>query len=284
MILFSFFISPVFATEINNPATCDSGTLSTDTGPTNLRANYESNTLNLTWYDDNSVMDVTSCTYGNPINLPTPPTKKGYTFKGWKVIKYTPIEYIQSTGTQYIDTGIVLQNATFDMEVMLNTITEPNAIIGYNYECQVGRCRMSLGFSTSSNGKMVFGYGDGRGSGVGYEYVSTGVQAGVRTHINAVFNSSSAILSINGVVKSRVNNRVCNSPITIYIAGTNQNDHNDPMYGRVYYVKIYDGNNVLVGDFIPVKDSNGVACMYDKVTGNFFYNAGTGNFIAGPDL
>jgi len=89
--LISFFIIPTFATEINNPATCDSGTLSTDTGPTNLRANYESNTLNLKWYDENdNLLTVPSasntCTYGGTINLPEPPHKKGYTFKGWKVV------------------------------------------------------------------------------------------------------------------------------------------------------------------------------------------------------
>ena len=93
LMLISFFVSPTFATEINNPATCDNGTLSTDTGPTNLRANYESNTLNLKWYDDNGNQlnvqnESNSCTYGGSINLPTPPTKRGYTFKGWKVAIY----------------------------------------------------------------------------------------------------------------------------------------------------------------------------------------------------
>ena len=87
LILISFFISPTFATEINNPATCDSGTLSTDTGPTNLRANYESNQLNLTWYDENNnQLTTNTCSYGGSINLPAPPEKRGYTFKGWKVV------------------------------------------------------------------------------------------------------------------------------------------------------------------------------------------------------
>ena len=53
---------------------------------------------------------------------------------------------------------------------------------------------------------------------------------------------------------------------------------------KIYYAKIWDDNNSLVRDFIPVKDPSGVVCLYDKVSGNFFYNAGTGNFIAGPDL
>ena len=90
LMLISFFIFPTFATEITDPATCDSGTLSTDTGPTNLRANYESNQLNLKWYDDNGNQlnvqnESNSCTYGGSITMPDPPTKRGYTFKGWKV-------------------------------------------------------------------------------------------------------------------------------------------------------------------------------------------------------
>ena len=32
----------------------------------------------------------------------------------------------------------------------------------------------------------------------------------------------------------------------------------------------------------PVLDKNGTPCMYDNVTDQFFYNAGTGQFIAGP--
>ena len=32
----------------------------------------------------------------------------------------------------------------------------------------------------------------------------------------------------------------------------------------------------------PVLDKNGIPCMYDKVTDQFFYNQGTGQFIAGP--
>ena len=50
---------------------------------------------------------------------------------------------------------------------------------------------------------------------------------------------------------------------------------------RLYYFKLYN-DGVLIRNFIPVLDKNGTPCMYDKVTGQFFYNAGTGNFIAGP--
>jgi len=39
---------------------------------------------------------------------------------------------------------------------------------------------------------------------------------------------------------------------------------------------------VVILDFIPVLDFDSVPCMYDKVSGQFFYNAGSGAFSYGP--
>ncbi len=50
--------------------------------------------------------------------------------------------------------------------------------------------------------------------------------------------------------------------------------------GRVYSCQIYD-NGTLIRDMWPCYDRDGVACMYDKVTRAYFYNAGSGEFIAG---
>jgi hypothetical protein len=55
-----------------------------------------------------------------------------------------------------------------------------------------------------------------------------------------------------------------------------------------YYVneKIYrfkmEVNKTLVRDFIPVRVGQ-VGYMYDKISGQLFSNAGTGNFILGAD-
>ena len=43
-------------------------------------------------------------------------------------------------------------------------------------------------------------------------------------------------------------------------------------------------NGVLVRDLIPVEDKAGVVCLYDKVSKTYLYNAGTGSFIAGPEI
>jgi hypothetical protein len=44
---------------------------------------------------------------------------------------------------------------------------------------------------------------------------------------------------------------------------------------------IYNGTHKY---FIPVLDGAGTPCMYDKEEKKFYYNAGTGQFIAGPVL
>ena len=289
LILLMMIVSiPSFATDVMGGETCDTDVLNTDTGPVNLRAEFEPENINLHWYNDGNKITVptasNSCTYDTPISLPTDPVKPGYKFKGWKVFSnYIPVEYIQGAGTQWIDTGIVLQNATLDTEVMLTTIGEGNPIIGYNYSQNNIQHRMSVGFSSlyDDDDLMVFGYGV---SDHGYQYVTSGMTQGTKHHIVAQFTPQNATLTIDGVLKTNVSGGSRQNPISIAIAGCHAPNQNNGIKGRVYSAKIYDGNNVLVRDFIPVKDLSGVACMYDHVSGQFFYNAGTGDFIAGPEI
>lgn len=52
---------------------------------------------------------------------------------------------------------------------------------------------------------------------------------------------------------------------------------------RIYSYKVYHGDT-LVLDLKPFKKANGTVCMKDDLTNEYYYNAGSGNFIAGPDL
>lgn len=52
---------------------------------------------------------------------------------------------------------------------------------------------------------------------------------------------------------------------------------------RIYSFKMWDMNMNLVRDFIPVR-KGGVGYMYDRVSKRLFGNAGTGDFIVGPDI
>lgn len=46
----------------------------------------------------------------------------------------------------------------------------------------------------------------------------------------------------------------------------------------VQYFKMWDDKDNLVLDLIPVVKSDGTVCMYNKVNGAYYYNAGTGTF------
>lgn len=49
---------------------------------------------------------------------------------------------------------------------------------------------------------------------------------------------------------------------------------------EVQYVKLWDEKDNLVLDLIPVVKNDGTVCMYNKVNGAYYYNAGTGSFNA----
>ena len=51
---------------------------------------------------------------------------------------------------------------------------------------------------------------------------------------------------------------------------------------KLEWIKFYD-SGILVRDFIPVRVGT-VGYMYDRVSGQLFGNAGTGDFVLGPDV
>ena len=91
----------VFATDVSGGETCDTDVLNTDTGPVNLRAEFEPETINLRWYNGNTRLTVpntsNTCIYDTAISLPANPTKPGYKFKGWKIINIlTILDYTEN--------------------------------------------------------------------------------------------------------------------------------------------------------------------------------------------
>ncbi|MBO7509428.1 MAG: InlB B-repeat-containing protein [Alphaproteobacteria bacterium] len=230
-------------------------------------------TVNINWMVGDSVYDTTTCTVGGDIILPTAPTKRGHTFLGWATI-YTPIEYIESTGIQYIDTGELL-NA--------------NSKIETKFSCN------------ASGNYAVFGAGNGSAFNTGELSL---FWSGSRLEVvRPTSNTGSDVLRPNNSVSSYVPQEVSydRSVLTIdnssyasnwyadyqgvnsmYIFGIHRTSSNKFIGDmRLYYFKLYE-NNALVRDFIPVLDSHGIPCMFDKVSKTFFYNAGTGDFVAGP--
>lgn len=179
--------------------------------------------------------------------------------------KYTPLEYIQSAGTQYIDTGYI-----------------PNQDTRVYAECVLpiasGSTQALFGSRVSSSSSQ-------------YQFVTQGGY--YRTDYNTTINNftqtsfgdtkfyidkNKNITDVNGQYNIEQTYGAFTCPGNMYIFATN---NNGSVYGyasaKLYVLKIYD-NDTLVRDFIPAKDEWGNVGLFDKVEEKFYYNAGTGSF------
>ena len=73
-----------------------------------------------------------------------------------------------------------------------------------------------------------------------------------------------------------------NPTYSIYVGANNKAGAGYRSSGAKWYAFYIIQSGVKVIDLIPSIDENNVVCFYDKVSGNYFYNAGTGVFTAGP--
>ena len=232
--------------------------------------------ITINWLNtDGTTNQTTSCTIGGDVILPYTPTKYGYTFQGWTT-NYIPIEYLEATGTQYIDTGVVA-NGEFVVKYMVYFNSLPNTAAG-----------IFVGGARSSNQHLNFGQFTGVVT-IAYlnEYwdINHSINTKLNNEIEIVYKNGLQHISINDVkYGDRFITGTEELNMNIYLFKRNHFNpqiNEDSINGRIYYFKIWK-NDVLVRDFIPVLDSSGIPCLFDRVGGEFYYNAGTGQFIAGP--
>ena len=208
-------------------------------------------TISIDWKVNNNTYAQNTCEYGGTLTVPpTPPTKYGYTFMGWGL--YQQLEYIESTGTQYINTNLSPTTGTF--RIVANIYVENSAV-----------WKKILGYATDSAGsplgiwvrggtiKETFRNVNGNTIGEVDKWQNIDV-----VNQNTVTINNFYIFEINPAIQS------------FSIASA-----------KIKSVKLYK-DNVLILDMIPVQDGLGVVGMFDIVSETFFGNAGTGEFIAGP--
>jgi len=189
---------------------------------------------------------------------------------------YTQIEYIEATGTQYIDTGFSPDgNTKVDYKVE-TTAGEYDAspFIG----ARVGSTNTARFFPIAYNNTN----GEGRTSFGSKTVVISNVVAG--TVFEGSFDPINGISTINGTdydISGASFQKTDNYNLYLF-ATTGYVDNLYLSHGKMYYCKIYN-NGTLVRSYIPAKNSSNVVGMYDLVNGVFYQNAGTGTFTAGAN-
>jgi hypothetical protein len=184
------------------------------------------------------------------------------------------VEFLQSTGTQYVDTG-VLANGEFDFDYMFRMNTFRDNTVGMG-------ARSASQFLTALqiNGARKFAFA----------YLGTVWTKGtwnvsdIDYRVQLHFHSGSQSGIVNDVVLFTDNNvgtESLNLPIYIFKRSNSGTETTYGLSGRFYFCKIWQ-NGVLVRDLIPVRVGT-TGYMYDRVSGALFGNAGTGAFGYGND-
>ncbi len=198
---------------------------------------------------------------------------RGETGKSILPSGYTALEYIESTGTQYIDTGIAKTSLVFKVEVDVSFADSTGRyLIGYS-----GSSPNYCG--RASDGKFEFNYSD-------RTVMSSGIDERVKIEFGrTVERGFEFTVTKNGVSETLSNDYTgTTSTNTFTIFGNHSSSTNVSriLNGKIYLAKIFI-NDELKRDLIPARrDTDDEIGMYDMVSGTFFTNAGSGDFIAGP--
>lgn len=178
---------------------------------------------------------------------------------------YTKIKYIESTGTQYIDTKYICGN-----DVRIETEFE------YLQIDSVFRCIYGKQTKTAAEDAITVS-----------QAVNYTVQAYWRMNLTPftlekdrrykMLQSQNALV-LDGVDYGGWSSSITKSQLTMYLMARNNNGSAGNFFkGRIYGFKIYE-SNILAMDLIPVLDSSKVPCFYDKISNELLYNKGTGEF------
>lgn len=187
---------------------------------------------------------------------------------------YTAVNYLQSSGTQWINTEITPSQ---DTKVIIKFMANE-----WGYESLIGgratsdpNDQFTTYFDAEFDGRFLFRM-DGMSSAItytGFKIKTIYIAELSGTKMEFILEDG-RIPFTSGVTISDFSSTV---PMFLFKA---QNVGGTGLIGKVYFCKIYHQDN-LVRDFQPCLDTEGVPCMFDLVSRKSFYNVGTGSFTWG---
>ena len=187
---------------------------------------------------------------------------------------YTPVEYLQSDGLQYIDTGIDVTPSNYSQLKFAVTCEK----IGQGQ----GQSGWLVDGSNVSNAYFYIGTYNGKyyyGCGTTDHNTNISAASGKQTY---VLDIPAKKFTVSGSVDTSITTEAITASASLYLFGFDYS----PV--RAYAEKIYASqiynNGTLVRNFVPARNPSGALGLYDTVNDVFYTNAGTGAFTAGADI
>lgn len=182
---------------------------------------------------------------------------------------YTELEYIQSNGTQYINTGV---NPDQDTRVVADL--QPIAVS----ICGIFGARIA-----KETACFVLWQVDQTNIEDNYGSDATRVSVPSTTTRVLVDKNKNQLSYGDTIFTATEETFSCNYPMALFGVNSGGVIDNRRVSMRLYSCKIYD-NGALVRDFLPCSNPSGAVGLYDLANGAFYANAGTGVFTAGPEI
>lgn len=192
-------------------------------------------------------------------------------------VRYKLVQYLESDGNQYIDTGYV-PNANTKWIANYAYTSAPTATAQFglyeNSTASGGIVRCCFSVNTSFSAYVVWGSGTTSGT----SYTTT-----LNQRLTGIFDNKNENASVQSSVNTAWNTSAGTPTESLYLF-VRHNPNASVGYDanfvsvRIYSSQIYD-NGVLVRDFVPVQRSTDNALgMLDHVNNVFYPNLGTGTF------
>ena len=192
----------------------------------------------------------------------------------------TEVEYLESTGTQYIDTGYTYTSLNHKTVCTFSTVSASSSAPYWLFGSLSATSARSGGLALQSNLTKI-GIGIGNIAAGSTTYTIDNPTSKITVSVESKNNNT---FSVTGGSQDYVNIAFGTSSLsgrTEAIFATNNAAGVDSFSAfKLYTHQIYN-SDTLVRDFIPVLDLDGVPAMYDKVEKKLYYNLGSGNFLYG---
>lgn len=181
---------------------------------------------------------------------------------------YTELEYIESTGTQYIDTGFVPNQ---DTRVVMEAEHSVTSAVSWIFGVRTASGKNMYAFLAYQNKYRT-------------DYNTTITSYGTAITAMTKVDKDKNITTLNGteVITNAYASFDCQYPLFLLAMNT-AGTASGFASAKVKIMKIYD-NGAIVRNYVPCVDPSGAIGLYDMVNGIFYGNAGTGAFIAGAEV
>lgn len=198
------------------------------------------------------------------------------------------VEYLESSGTQWIDTGIIQNSLNIEIGLQIQWVGSSASLFESFFAYMTNDGIVPRGGIHKYNGKWMFGTNS---TMITTKFIDKNIH-----NIFLTGNSSTQIeqLYLDGTLAREgdaiVPTNISSNNIPFYMFGRNRNGNADNLATirimSCWYKQFTDAGHTAITkeiDLIPVRVGT-TGYMYDKVSKQLFGNAGSGSFIVGDDI